>query len=257
MESARDLESRLGLSEKKRAAYETLCEGVPDAISILARGLETVERDGEIVRTKTTGYQSTEIHGNVSGSRAGVLAAIELSKYFPEANLIANSFVHRTDEHHARVIATELERAGVQPDRIIIQEDSFSTYSELLELIRLVTQHEWRHAVVVVNEFVVPRAKAFIRHIHDVGDPAGYRERPGIAEVLQKYEEMRRAGSACITVVSSEEIVSRIDPRYRRLIEEARKLPQWQTTTERELSATRAIDDGMYGKDPPPTFVKQ
>jgi len=244
-------------SEEKRKAYEKLCDGVPDAISILARGVETIEKGGEVVRSKTTGYLGKEVHGNVSGSRVGVLAAIELSKYFPDAHVVANSFVERTNERHAQVTAAELKRAGVASEQIIVQEDSFSTYSELLELVRLVAANEWQHAVVVVNEFVVPRTRALLRHIHDVGDPRGYRQRPGIEEALRAYEEMRSAGSVRITVVSSEDIVSLIDPRFRKVVEAARQLPAWQKTIEQEQLGVQAIEDGTYGKNPPTTSVKQ
>ncbi|OGG53567.1 hypothetical protein A3C20_00865 [Candidatus Kaiserbacteria bacterium RIFCSPHIGHO2_02_FULL_55_25] len=257
MNSGHSFEKMREVNPERLKRYEELCDGAPNAVSILARGLETVEKGGAVVRTKTTGYLGKEVHGNVSGSRAGVLAAIELAKYFPDARIVANSLVEKTNEHQAQVTAAELGRGGVGPERIIVQEKSFSTYSELLELIRLVTENDWQHAVVVVNEFIVPRARALLRHIHDVGDPAEYRQRPGIQEALRKYEAMRRAGSTSITVVSSEDIISLADPRYRRIVEAARQLPEWIETVRKEKSGVEAIEDGTYGKNPPSTSVKQ
>lgn len=257
MEFEKSLKQMPENREERLKQYEALCEGMPNAISILARGLEVVENEGETVRTKTTGYLGKEVHGNISGSRAGVLAAVELSKYFPDAYIVTNSFVEKTNERHAEVTAAELRRLGVETGRITVQKESFSTYSELLELIKLVTEHKWEHAVVVVNEFIVPRARALLAHIHDVGDRAGYRLRPGIAEALRAYDVMRRNGQARITVVASEDIISLIDPRYRKIVAAARQLPEWRATVQREESGVRDIEDGTYGKNPPATFVKQ
>jgi len=248
-----------GLKERleQLEQYKTKCEGVPNVIAVLGRGLEFTEDAEGNTRAKTTGYLGKEVHGNVSGSLAGVYATAELAKYFPDARIMTNSYVEKTGEQHAEVIAAELHHLGVGADRIIIQKESFSTYSELLELIRLIAKHKLEHAVVVVNEFVVRRARAFLAHIHDVGDRAGYRERPGIAEALREYEELRRNGKARITVVSSEEIISLINPWFRGVVEAARKLPEWQETLRIEESGADAIEKGEYGKNPPATSVKQ
>lgn len=257
MKSEKSYEWKREISPERLKAYKALCGGAPDIISVLARGTEVFKARGEIIRSKTTGYLSKEVHGNISGSRAGVLAAVELSRAFPEAIVMANSFIERTGERHAQVTAEELERAGVPQDHIVIQEESFNTFSEIIELIKIVVQKDVRHAVVVVNEFIIPRAQALLERIQTVGDPAGYRERPGVADALEKFEELLRSGKANISFVSSEDVISLIDPRYKRLVEETRKLPAWQKTIEMEQSGVRAIEEGTYGIQPPSTSVRQ
>src|SRR5438874_8264232 len=123
------------LSPERKEAYEKLCGGIPDAIFVLAR---RIRESGKVERPKTGGYSAEEadFHGNIGGSHASVIAARELGKYFPKAKLVTNSFVQKTGEDHAEVGKSELVRAGIMEERIIVQKSSFSTLTELFELVR-------------------------------------------------------------------------------------------------------------------------
>jgi len=255
-EAPRDRTSAL----ERKGEYERLCGGKPDAVSILAR---TVRASGTVQRMKTGGYgpENTDIHGNIGGSHAGVIAARELKKYFPEAIIVTNSRMDarngRPEERLAEVARDELKRAHVPADQIVVQDKSFSTLGELLENIRLAVENEWRHVVILAGGHQGKRATAMLDRIDTVADPAKYRERPEIREALEKYAARKEAGALRITIVASEDIVELISRRHREVVAAAKTSPAWRQTEERDNAAAQEILDGTYGKRPPPTSIKK
>ena len=60
-----------------------------------------------------------------------------------------------------------------------------------------------------------------------------------------------------VSFVTAEEILKRMDPRFANLIEEARKIPEWKATMERETAAAEQVRRGEYWKNLPSTAVTQ
>ena len=231
---------------EKVIAYEELCGGKPDAIAVLAR---TVREVGIVGRIRTGGYSEADVdqYKNVGGSHGSVIATTELGTYFSDATLITNSTVDRGGglvDKHAEVMAEELRRRGIAPERIIEQKKSSSTLTELLELIKLITGKGWRRVVVVLNEFHLPRAKAMLEHIDSVQPDHPYRKHEGISEAVEAYKKMK---DVHITFVAAEEVLSIIDPRYARVIDEARQTDHWKRTVDIEQNAVKQIEEGTYG----------
>ena len=245
---------------EKRKEYEQLCGGKPDAISILAR---TVRSAGAVGRVKTGGYRTeeTDIHGNIGSSHAGVVAAKELKKYFPEAKIVTNSLIKPRDnwpeERHAEVAAAELTRAHIPEDQIIVQDNSFSTLTELLETIRLTVENQWTHVVVLVPEHQVERATAMLEMINTVIDRTQYRDRPEIKEALKAFAELQKDGKTKITILASEDVLSRTSPRHRHIVETVRNSPEWKALREREKISAEEIRNGTYGQKHPGKPVEQ
>lgn len=245
---------------EKRKEYEQLCDGKPDAISLLAR---TVRSAGAVGRVKTGGYspEESDIHGNLGSSHAGVVAAKELKKYFPEAKIVANSRIKARDnwpeERHAEIAAAELKRAHIQADQIIVQDNSFSTLTELLETIRLTVENHWKHVVILAPGHQVERATAMLEMVDTVIDRTQYRERPEIKEALHAFAEQQKKGETKISIVASEDILSRTSPRHRRIVEAATSSPEWKALLEREKRSAEEIRNGTYGQKHPGKPVEQ
>ncbi len=235
----------------KRKTYERLCDGVPDAVVILARDVIKNEITGEM---KSGSYGNVDIHGLIGGAKARSIAGAELHRFFPDALVVTNSNIKTEPYSYARVTAGELEKRGVEREKMLIQENSYSTFTELIELVKLIVEHKWRHAAVVVNEFSIPRAQAMIEHIHELHDPNGYSKQP---EVLQALDVFKQMSGVKIVFVAAEDVLLAADPHFKRVITEAKQLPAWKEVMEREQAGAQQIRDGEYWKNLPPTFVKQ
>ncbi len=239
------------LETVKRDAFERLCVGRPDAVIILARDIVKNEATS---RMQSGSYGNVDIHGMMGGAKARTIAGAEMHKVFPDATIVANSWIKTEPVSYARVTADELEKRGVDKNSIILQEQSYSTFTELIELIKLIVAHDWKHVSIVVNEFSIPRAKAMLEHIHELHDPNGYSRQPDVQQSLRAFKEMT---DTKIVFVSAEEVLLATSTHYKKTITEARQLPQWQVTMEREEAAAQQVRDGKYWQNLPSTFVKQ
>lgn len=228
------------LEAKKQEAYERLCEGVPDALYILGHDIVKNEATGEF---KSGSYANRDTHGRVGGAKARSIAGAELHKFLPHMTVIASVRLKGEPYSHARITSKELQKRGVSEDHIILQENPDTTFTELIELIKLIVQHDWHHAAVLANEFQIPRARAMLEHIDTLHDPQGYSEQPESQEALSKFKQMQPMH---ITFVSAEEVLPLINPRYKKVIDDAKQSPAWEETVQKELEGARQVRAGEY-----------
>lgn len=245
--------------EEGRALYAPLWGGgAPDAFSLLGNGVKEVgnEKKG-IERWKTGSYADTGARGDINGSHAGMIVIRRLEKeYFPEAKIVANSFNAATEdwpeERHAEVAAREFRAAGIPAEDIIVQQDSVSTVSELLENIRLAEENNWKHLVIFTNGAQVERAKAALEKIDTVFDPLKFREQPEIQKALASFLERKKRGEVNISIVSAEDALALMGERYARLVQRVKESPLYKESKARQDAAAAEIRAGTYGKNPPP-----
>lgn len=228
------------ISPEKKLAYENLCEVVPDAISILARSVHT---KGTAQVEKTGSYTDKELNGWISGSRARVAAADELHAAFPSSKIITNSTVTRTGEEHARITAQELIRRGVREEDIIRQSESFNTYTEILELVRLCVEQGWHSTAVVVNEYQMERAQAFWENIGRLDDPQSYWQKPHISIAL---DALKGGYALKMTFVSAEDVLPHMGRRYAGLVLRAKDLPEYQAAVQEDVRSAKEVREGRY-----------
>ena len=246
--------AKLGnLSQERLSQYEQLCKGKPDALCVLAGGL--VQRSSEVAHRSGSYADVDSVHGLLSGAKARIIATVELQKYFPDVMVIANSNVAEEGASYARVATSELQRAGIEDEKILIQENSYSLFTELIEMVRLIIKNKWSHVAVITNEFQIGRAQAMFEKIDELHDPNGYWQRPEVLEAMEAFKRLQP--SPVITFVSAEEILPIRNRRYKALIEEARLLPQWKERAEREQNGEKLVRSGEYWKNPPSTVIKR
>lgn len=206
-------------------------------------------------RPTTGSYGDKNLHGTMNGGKARIVAAKELKNSFPNSSVVVTTFIQNEGPVSWAKLALEyLEGSGIDKEKIIVQEKSYSTFTELVELIRLIVEKEWKNVAIITNEFQIPRASAMLKHINDLHDPNGYWQKTEVQEALIKFKEMR---DVKVNFVSTEKVLPFIDNRYEKIINDAKKSPEWEETVQRENEGARQINSGEYWKNRPATLVKQ
>ena len=235
-----------------KEAYLKFCEGEPDAIVIFGNSLVERKVDG----TKLVGgYGHVNIHGNLNGGHARNTVAAELYKYFPNAAVVTNSWVKSEGPlSYAEVTAAQLKAYGVPAESIEVQKESYSNFTEILELIKRINKNGWRHPIIPMNEFQIPRAKAMLNHINELHDPSGEWKKPEVQDALTKFSAIKN--EVKISFVSAEDILPLINERYAKIVKAAKELPAWKETMERENLGAEQVNNGEYWKNSPSTLIK-
>lgn len=232
--------------EEKRAKLESLCEGEPNALYLLS-GISEVTNPGTGEKKYKPGsWADVDWNGYMTGGKARALAVAELAEHFPEATVAVNSntFNIRNAEAptDAEVMADYLERKGVDPDRMVKQDRSTTTFTELIELVKYIAKEGWEHPVVVAGETQRPRAEEMLRQIETLHDPAGAWQDPEFRAALKKVKEIH----AKITFVNAEDVLPIRDERYGPLIEAARQSETWKIREKLDQGALKDLKAGRY-----------
>ncbi len=260
--------------EQGRKLFEGIWGGgVPDALSFIPRRILPRAETGSM---KQGGKDDYDIHGNAADSNMGLVAIRTLNKYFGDATLITNSYVKAIpeknwpEERHAEVARAQLIKFGIpeykddahMEEKIISQDRSFSTLTELLENIRIFVEnyekYGWKHLVLIAHGTQttsgtkIGRIPAMIKMIDTVRDPADYRNtRDRIQDALQKFHALESAGKIKLSVISYEDVVERISKRHAMKVAEVKNSEKWMKTRSNDDDAAEAILKGTYGQKRP------
>lgn len=236
------------IDTEKRAELERICEGAPDAIYLLSGISEVTNPETLEKKYKPGSYADVDWNGYMTGGKARALGVVELAKVFPDATIAVNSntFNVRNPEAptDAEVMAEYVERKGVEPERILTQDRSTTTFTELIELIKYIAEHNWQHPVVVAGETQNARAEEMLRQIGTLQDPAGAWKDPDFRAALEKVQQ----STPKITIVSSEDILPLRDERYAKVIAQARETKTWKVREELDKGAVEDLQQGRYWK---------
>jgi len=236
----------------KREQYEQLCGGAPDAFFVLGGGVVKNTKTGE---PKSGSYRDNDTHNLLSGSKARVVAAAELHQYFPEAAVVANSSLKNEKTSNAQLFAKEMIERGVDESKVILQQNSYNTFTEMLELVRMIVDNNWKHAVVVTNEFQIPRARIMLEKIDELHDPNNYWQRSEIQKALDQFRKIK--DSVTVSFVSAEDALPIKSSKYIRIVAEAKASPGWQARVASEQQGVGQIERGEYWNDPPKTMIRE
>lgn len=236
----------LGSEAVKLEKLEKLCEGKPDALYLLSGISKVTKPNSERKIYKPGSFADVDWNGYMTGGKARALAIAELARYFPEAVVAVNSNTFNIRDPQAptdaEVMAEYLARSGVNRERMVLQDRSTTTFTELIELIKYTADRNWKHPIVIAGETQLPRAKEMLLQIKTLKDPAGAWKDPVFREALDKLNE----NPPKITFVAAEKILPIRDERYSRLIAAARKTETWKTREELDKQAVEDLKAGRY-----------
>ncbi|MEK7531883.1 MAG: formyltransferase family protein [Patescibacteria group bacterium] len=147
---------------------ETVATYVPrfkSAIVIFVLGGALKKSKNGTWRTATLREKGDQF--GVTGDRLRVVAASHLYKSNPNASIITVGGKGQLQRVPgvppiSRVMKEELVKLKVSPDDILEENKSGSTHMQLQEVKRIITRHAIREAIVVSNQYHLPRIKAFI-----------------------------------------------------------------------------------------------
>lgn len=138
---------------------------VPDAIIVLAGGIKQ-DVSGRWVSTDLTAEDNKL---GAPGGKLRVLAAAVLSNKYPSAWIIASGgkgFDVSKDTPEERpllckILKREFLEAGIPEERIKLEGVSNTTYQQLQELEKLISEN-WQNVILIVNRYSLVRLRAMI-----------------------------------------------------------------------------------------------
>ena len=229
-------------AHSERRAIERLCGGTPDAVSILSGSVVKRQLRHGGARYSSGSYAELDVAGLLNGGKARAIAAAEIARFYPDAAIIANGHTYENAPADARIMREELGRFGATTDHVILQEKSYSTFTEFVELVKYVAEHKWRRIVIITNEFHIPRAQELLRQIGNLRDPYGVSLDPDFRAALPVFRE--RAPE--VRFVSAEAVLLLRNPSYQRIVDRAKASPEWQKRAAREAQGLKQLQEGTY-----------
>lgn len=236
-------------SQYRQSVPETLrnlVEGTPDAFFILAGAMKYDDAKGEYI---TASFDTCDENSVLaigiplpSGGRDRVLAASEMHGVFPDAYLVGMSKTRdESKPTYASIMQKELLEKGVDRRRILLQDASVDTVTELKEAARLAIERGWNNIALVVSKWQVPRAEALLNHIEDFAD--------GGEEILfASFTNAMRNGSLRVQLLDTTTVLSTVNDTYKHFFEETlARDPGMQARLRAEIDSLRQIAGGTYG----------
>lgn len=219
---------------EKENRYAEMFGGKPEAIFVLSGSITHHENSG---RFTSSSYKDSDAYG-ILGGKARVIAAAEIGQYFPESILVTNSQSFESEHpSSAAVMADELKNYGIQTERIIKQDNSVTTLTEIIEMTKLAKQNGWSHIGIITNDYHLERAQALYDHLQELTN--------NDATVTQALEYCQ-ANNVQIKFVAAEDILPMRDPRYAGLIEQARQTDEYKKRLRSEKIGVDHILNGTY-----------
>lgn len=167
----------------KKEKYIELFHGEPEAIFVFSGDIVKnesmdifpAEFGEENAEYRSSAVSDLDPFGHISGGMFRVVAAAKAAEQFPKAKIVT---VSRDKEaspgrpSHASVMADELTRRRVGRERIILEENSISTATEIREMLILAAKMGWKKIAVITSGYHIPRAEK-IFEITRVSDEKG------------------------------------------------------------------------------------
>ena len=233
------MSERFNASSEKRTRVETLFHNqVPDAIFVLSGDIKEAPepRSGYM----SPSYDDVDIRGLTSGGKARVIAAAEAYKYFPNTFFVPSSRdrVPHGRPTHARVYAEEMQALGVPAERIILQEESFNTITEVVGAIKLAVERGWWMLAFVSNDYQLDRIQVMYEHIAEL-----YPEDAEFKKTLKAFQE----SGGTILCVSAEQLLSVRRPGlYGPILQKAKGKLAYHVREQSERRGTHDVRTGTY-----------
>ena len=196
------------------------------AIAILAAGA---------VKDQQGNWQSTDLdfaaRWGSPGGRLRVLAAYYLYQQDPNYSVIASGgkgweIKDKDLPPLSEIIEKELIELGVSADKIIKEENSSKTFSQLMELKKVIAENKFDSVMILSSLYHLPRIEAMVK-------------------TDQYLKEMFDNNN--LELVAAEDILMQHDPQFwQPVIEEAYQSEEMEEIMKQEGQGIRQIKEGTY-----------
>lgn len=224
---------------KEILTRETESGDLPEEIFILSGGITEANpgANGE-KRYESTAYSDEDVHGLAGGGRVAVIAAAEIGKVLPEMKLITTSTVEKDAPSHAAVMKAELVKRGINPDQVILEEESASIFTELVEMVKLAVKNNWSRIGIIANDFRLPRTRAMFTNMEliiNYDDP----------EFMAAITEFRKR-NIDIAFIPAEEVLENVSGHWRKLFSDFRESEGYVKRIAAEAKGLKDLEEGRY-----------
>ncbi len=225
-----------------RGIVEAGLDGAPDVIFSFSGGIK--QHDSAETGFRTLAYSDLSEHGLVTGSRTRVIATAEIAEVFPHLPIVTNSFnrFDATEPTMASVVEKELVDRGIDSERILREERSFSTITQLIEMVRESNSHEWAKLVVVGNEWHFPRMEAMFNNLETVVRYADAEEDAKFKADLQKFRDRK----VMVNFVASEAVMRAANDHYGTYLDAAEQTEGFSKSIAAEVKGLADLEAGVY-----------
>lgn len=210
----------------------------PEALIVVSGGT-VLENKSDVSQTwRSTTHLESDAYGILWGE-ARMQAAYQLGLQFPNSKLVTTSRrlpVDIPSQTHASVIASELIKKGIHPDRIILEELSVNSPTQMGEMFRLSNEFKWSHVVIVSNLYQLPRLKAIYKYFDKI---------KGIPDEERDAWHAFRKRGVVISFIGAESVLSKLDKDMSVLVDEVIKSEPY---LKRISSEQKGIEDIIAGR---------
>lgn len=224
---AKEAKLRELLSDKEK--------GMPDAVFILSGGIKKIEKKGE-EQYHSLAYSDKDAFGLMGGGKARVLAASYVGKIFPDLKFVTTS-KEKDMPSHATVMAKELQKRGIKKKNILLEEESFSTLTELFQMVKIAVENNWVNLSVITNDFHIPRAEKILEKLEEFS-----KNDPCFVTSLKEFKER----GIKVNFIAAEDILGEISEHYKKLVERVRKSPEYEKRMQMEQKGIDDLEEGKY-----------
>lgn len=209
---------------------------MPDVFFMHTGGIDKNERGP--MGYRSTVYSQLSEHGIATGGRTRIIAGAEIAKAVPELKIVTNSF-NRFDPEMpsmATVNKEELVRRGIDPDRISLEENSFSTVTQLVEMVNEAVKNKWLKVVAMTNTYHLPRMSAMYEHLEEIINDAQFQE------TLKKFRQQ----GVQVEFVCAEDVLRIMGGHFIPYLEAVENMPEFARTKETEAQGLADLKAGKY-----------
>jgi hypothetical protein len=225
-----------------------LFEGDPEAVFILTGAMKDNRTPGK-ENLKSQRFESGSFSdvdqnsGLATGGKDRMLAAVEVQRAYPETTIVPMSRTRSPElPTYASVMRMEMERRGVPSEAVVEESESVDTITSFKQAARFVQEHNWKKVAFLSSAWHLPRSQALFNHIENFADTEEE------VTLLNQFADQIRSGALEVQFVSSDDILSSVSDKYRRLFEKVKVDPGIQARVALEAKALGQIQSGTYGK---------
>ncbi len=222
-----------------KKTYDTIIPFVPDAIIILSAGTIHDPNSHGVGGFRSTRVDESDAFGTLFGE-ARIVAAAELALYFENAKVVTTSARSPGEPTHALILREELADLSIPKERVVLEEKSGNTLTQIGECMKIVCDNGWTRVVMVTNEYQIPRAQAMYEHF----------EKLNVPEAMKKAVEEVKTRGVQVVFVGAERILPYRDKLFIDIIEKMKASAEYKKRLENEERGTKMVVSGEYGRQP-------